>query len=370
MHHLKLMIPGPIELEDEVLAWMGAPVQAHYGEQWVAVHNETIGLLQQVFATEGKVFMMPGSGSLGNDAAAQALFAPGDHVAVGVNGNFGKRLMEILEANGVVVVPVESAPDQPLDPARFQRALTKDRTVVGVAAVHLETSTAVLNPVQEIAQVAREFNCLCLIDGVSSLGATRFQMDEWGIDVCVTASQKALGGPPGLSIVAVRPHAWDIIASQPTRARSWYLDLRRWQWYVENWGDWHPFPVTMPTPTILGLRAGLQSLLTDGLEARIAHYEALAARLRSGLNVLGLPLFVPEALMSPILTAAYCPEGINSEQVVSYLADEHQIKITAGFGPLKDRVIRIGHMGRALTEDDIDNLLNALYAFLSQYQEA
>src|SRR5690242_16300936 len=106
MHYLKLLIAGPIELEDVVLVWMGAPVQAHYGEQWVAVHNETISLLQQVFATEGKVFMMPGTGSLGNDAAVQALSAPGDHVAVGVNGNFGKRLMEILETNGVVV-PVE-----------------------------------------------------------------------------------------------------------------------------------------------------------------------------------------------------------------------------------------------------------------------
>lgn len=367
---MKLMIPGPIEVEDEVLQWMGEPIHAHYGDEWVAVHNETIGLLQQVIGTTGKVFMMPGSGSLGADAAVQSAFAPGAKVALGINGNFGRRMSEIMTANGLTVIPVEAEPNQPLDPAAFERVLSADPSIVGVAAIHLETSTAVLNPIREIAQVARAHNCLFLVDAVSSLAGTPLKMDAWGIDLCVSASQKGLGGAPGIAIVAVAPRAWEAIANQQDYHRSWYLDLRRWQWHVENWGDWHPFPVTMPTPTILGLRAGLQSLLTDGLEARIAHYEALAARLRSGLNVLGLPLFVPEALMSPILTAAYCPEGINSEQVVSYLADEHQIKITAGFGPLKDRVIRIGHMGRALTEDDIDNLLNALYAFLSQYQEA
>ncbi len=365
---LKLMIPGPIELEDEVLEWMGAPIQAHYGDEWVAIHNETVGLLQQVFATTGKVFMMPGSGSLGLDAAVQSVFAPGDHVAVGINGNFGRRLTEILVANGIVAVPVEAKPDQPLGPAKFERALADDPSIVGIAAVHLETSTAILNPARDIAHVARAHNRLCLIDAVSSLGGTELQMDTWGIDVCVSASQKGLGGAPGIAIVAVGPRAWQAITSQPERPRSWYLDLRRWQWYVESWGDWHPFPVTMPTSIILGLRAAVQSLVKVGLDARIRRYEVLAKRLRDGLRSLGLTLFVPETLMAPVLTAVHCPAGVTSGQIVKYLADEHHIKITAGFGPYKDTVIRIGHMGGAITEADIDALLAGLRQFLTERQ--
>jgi alanine-glyoxylate transaminase / serine-glyoxylate transaminase / serine-pyruvate transaminase len=367
---LKLMIPGPIELEDEVLDWMGAPVQVHYGDEWVAVHNETIDLLQQVFATVGKVFMMPGSGSLALDTAIQSTFAPGERVAVGVNGHFGNRLTEILTANGVIAVPVSAEPNQPLSPDSFARVLDTDSSIVGVAIVHLETSTAILNPVCEIAQATHERNRLCLVDAVSSLGCVEFQMDAWNIDLCLSASQKGLGGAPGIAIVAVGSRAWERINSQPERPRSWYLDLRRWQWYVENWGDWHPFPVTMPTSVVLGLRAGLQSLLSKGLEARLEHYEHLAKQLRNGLRDMGMPPSVPDSLMSPVLTAAYCPPGITSSQLMKYLADEHHIKITTGFGELRDTVIRIGHMGGALTETDIETLLSAIRQYLAEKQVA
>ncbi len=367
---LKLMIPGPIELEDEVLEWMGAPVQAHYGDEWLAVHKETIGLLQKVFATTGKVFMMPGSGSLGIDASVQSLFAPGDRVAVGVNGMFGIRLQEILTANGIIPVPVEAEPGQPLEPAKFEQVLAADPSIVGVGVVHLETSTAILNPVRDIARVVRAQNRLLLVDAVSSLAGTELQMDAWGIDLCTSASQKGLGAAPGIAIVAVGPRAWERMTNQPERPRSWYLDLRRWQWYVENWGDWHPFPVTMPTSIILGLRAALQSLLSEGIDARLQHYEVMAKRLRSGLQALGLPLFAPERLMAPVLTAVNCPPGVTSGEIVRYLAEQHHIKITAGFGPFKERVIRIGHMGNALTEADLDALLAGLRQFLSERQPA
>ena len=176
--HIKLMIPGPIELEDDVLEIMGEPVQAHYGDAWLAVHNETIGLLQQVIGTTHKVFMLPGSGSLGIDAAVQSLFAPGSRVAVGINGNFGMRMAEILKANGIVTVPVEAQPSQPLDPTQFERVFAADPSIVGAAAIHLETSTAVLNPIREIAAVCRAYNRLSLIDVVSSLGGTEYHMDE------------------------------------------------------------------------------------------------------------------------------------------------------------------------------------------------
>ena len=362
--HTKLLIPGPTEVEDSVLDWLSRPVEAHYGDYWVSVHNETIDLLGRVFGTAGKVFMLPGSGSLAADAAVQSVFAPGQRVLLGINGHFGHRWREILAANGVVPVIVDIPPDQPLPPEAFDAALAVDPGLAGIVVVHLETSTSVLNPLKELAAVARKHNRLIMADAVSSLGGTPLPMDEWGVDVCVSGSQKCLGGVAGLGIVAVNDRAWEAIASQPDYPRSWYLDLRRWQWYVENWGDWHPFPVTMPCSVILALRAALQSLLAEGLDARFARYEQLAARLRSGLADLGMRLFVPPALMAPVLTAAWCPDGVDSGAIIRYLAEEHQLKITAGFGPYKPYVIRVGHMGNAINAADIDQLLAALKEFL------
>jgi alanine-glyoxylate transaminase/serine-glyoxylate transaminase/serine-pyruvate transaminase len=203
-----------------------------------------------------------------------------------------------------------------------------------------------------------------MADAVSSLAGTTLYMDDWGIDLCVSASQKGLGGAAGLGIVAVGPRAWMRIEQGAAHARSWYLDLRRWQWYVENWADWHPFPITMPTAIVLGLRCALRSLFNDGLGIRLARYEALARRLRDGMAELGMTLFVPEERMAPILTAANCPPGVTSGELIRYLEQEHHIKITAGFGEFKERVIRIGHMGGAITEQDIDSLLAALRAYL------
>jgi alanine-glyoxylate transaminase/serine-glyoxylate transaminase/serine-pyruvate transaminase len=364
--YLKLMIPGPIELENETLEQMGGPNRVHYGDEWVQVHNETIDLLRQVFKTTGKVFMMPGSGSLGLDAAVHSTFSPGERVAVGINGHFGHRLVEVMEANGIVPVPVKAPPGQPLDPDVFARVLDQNPDIVALAAVHLETSTAVLNPIREIAVAGRARNRLVMADVVSSLAGTPLAMDEWGIDLGISASQKGLGGAAGLGIVAVAPKAWDKIEQNADHARSWYLDLRRWQWYVENWADWHPFPITMPTNTILGMRAALRSLFREGLDARFRRYEAMAHHLRRGLEALGLPLFVPDELMAPVLTAAYSFPGVPASELIRYMEREHYIKITGGFGEFKESVIRIGHMGGAITDADIDLVLSGL----SEYRKA
>ncbi|PJF39290.1 MAG: hypothetical protein CUN54_09035, partial [Phototrophicales bacterium] len=366
MSHLKLMIPGPVELEAEVLELMGKPNVPHYGDEWLKAHTETVDMLRRIFQTSGKIFLMPGSGSTGLDAAVHSLFSPGEHVVVGNNGFFGARLTEILEANGAIPISIHVDADTPLDAAAFDAVLRGNPNIVGIAAVHLETSTAVLNPAQEIAAIARKHDKLCFIDAVASLAGTDLRMDEWGIDMCVAASQKALGGAAGLAVIAVGERGWQAIENRTAPMRSWSLDLKRWQWYVDNWGDWHPHPGTMPTAVLYGLRKALQNLLNEGLEARFQKYDLLARRLREGLMEIGLSLFVPEELMTPVLTAAYCPPGINAGQLVKQLETDFQIKITSGFQQYKERVIRIGHMGGAITESDIDELLDALRQIISE----
>jgi alanine-glyoxylate transaminase / serine-glyoxylate transaminase / serine-pyruvate transaminase len=362
----KLMIPGPVDVEAAVLDMLAEPVQAHYGDEWVAIHNETLELLRQVFVTEGRVYMLPGSGSLAADAVIHSMFKPGDRIALGINGFFGIRWREIIEANGMTPVVIETPLDQPLDPAAFDRLLAEDPSIAGVAAVQLETSTALLNPIRAIAQVTRKHDKLFVVDAVSGLAGAEYRMDEWGVDATVSGSQKGLGGVAGIGLAALNDRAWAAV-EQAGPARSWYLDLRRWEWYVQNWADWHPFPITMPCSVILALRVALQSLLAEGLDNRLRRCETLAQRLRAGLVEIGMELFIPETLMSPVLTAAYCPPGAKSADVVRFVAEQHNIKITAGFGAVKDQVVRIGHMGAMISENDIDRLLDALRHFVDEY---
>jgi alanine-glyoxylate transaminase/serine-glyoxylate transaminase/serine-pyruvate transaminase len=307
--------------------------------------------------------MLPGSGSLGADAAVGSTFAPGERVLVGINGFFGTRWREILEANGMIPVVIETPLDQALDPAQFDQILTDDPSIVGVIAVHLETSTAVLNPIRELAAVTRAHNALFMVDAISSLAGTPLRMDEWGVDVCVSAPQKGIGGVAGLAFVAANARAWEKISNLPENPRSWFLDLRRWQRAAEGPNNWHPYPVTMPSSTIMGLRAALQSLINDGLEARIHNYERMANRLRAELQTLGFSLFVPATMMSPVLTTAYCPPAISAPEIVRYLAIKHHIQISLGFGTYRERMIRIGHMGGALDDGDIDELLLGIRQF-------
>jgi len=229
---------------------------------------------------------------------------------------------------------------------------------------HVETTTGVINPVREIAQVARDHSVLVLVDAVASLGGVEFAMDDWGVDLCCTASQKCLGGPPGLAPVAVGPGAWAAIDRRSPSSRSWYLDLRTWREAAGEWASWHPYPVTVPTNLMLALRAGLQALMADGISRRLAYYQGLASRLRTGLRALDMPPFVADAWAAPVVTAACAPSGVPSGEIVAFLEREHGIKISGGFGPLQDKIFRIGHMGPTITPQDIDDLLAALADFL------
>jgi alanine-glyoxylate transaminase/serine-glyoxylate transaminase/serine-pyruvate transaminase len=361
----RLMVPGPVTVEDDVLHEMGSPVQVHYGPQWTAIYKETTALLQQVFQTQGDVHILVGSGSAGLDAAVGSMTAPGDTIVIGCNGFFGERLLAIGHGYGLNVVPVEAPFGRPLDPSAFDRALAEHPDAAAVMAIHLETSTTVLNPIQEIAAVARRYDVPFMVDVVSSLGGVPVAMDDWGIDICISASQKCLGAPPGLAPVAVSPRAWAAMERKPQRQHGWYLNLQTWRYYATEWSTWHPYPVTMATNNVLALRAGLHSLLAGGLDQRFQRYRELARYLRDGLRGLGLSLFTAEDEMAPVLTGVRSPDGVPSSQIVSYLFAEHDIRISGGFGEqLRDKIFRIGHMGAAITEADLDAVLEGLVAYL------
>jgi alanine-glyoxylate transaminase/serine-glyoxylate transaminase/serine-pyruvate transaminase len=364
------MIPGPVRPEDEALLAMGGPVQPHYGPEWARIHHETVDLLRQVYQTRGDAFILVGSGSSALDACLGSALAGGEQVVIGVNGWFGERLMAIADAYGLEAIPVTAPWGQPLDPADFRKAFEANPQARLAAVVHLETSTTIVNPIEQIAEVAGRYGRVLMVDAVSSLGGVPLPMDDWGIGLCASASQKCLGAPPGLSTVAVNPSAWSLIDRNENKGHGWYLNLRVWRKHAIEWADWHPFPITMATNNVLALRAGLRLLLAEGLEVRIQRYRRLALRLRQGLRRIGMPPTTPDEVMAPVLTAAYGPAGVPTSEIVSYMSEVHHTKIAGGLGEsLKDKIIRIGHMSPTLSEADIDEVVDQLGRFTPAWRD-
>lgn len=359
----KLMIPGPVDVDDGVLEPMGAPVAAHYGQEWTQLYKGTTELLRQIFRTQGDVFLLVSSGSGGMEAAVASLFREGQRVLVGVNGFFGERLEAIARSRSLDVVPVVAPWGTPLDPDAVRKAVAESGDVAGIVIVHHETSTGVLNPVREIGSLAQEYGLAYVVDAVSSLGGEELCMDEWGIDICVTASQKCLEAPPGVAPVAVGRRAWQRMDSQPDGSAGWYLNLKVWRQFAQDWGDWHPFPVTLPTNNVLALRAALDVLAAEGLEARIARYRQIAGIVREGIRRMNWSLFVDGEAASSTISVVRRPSGLDVGDLITFLREKRGIRIAGGLGPLQGQIFRVGHMGRAATRGYATMFLEGLRAY-------
>ncbi len=358
------MIPGPVQPEENVLRAMGAPVQPHYGTFFKDLYNETVDLLKPIFGTQSDVFVLVGSGSAANDACIGSLCPSGKKILVGVNGFFGERLCAIADNYHLEVVPVMAELGKPLQPNDFADALRRHSDIYAVAVVHLETSTTIINPIAEIGQVLRRFGVPYIVDAVSTLGGMPIDMDDLSIDLCASASQKCLGAPPGLAPVAVSQRGWEDIGRNKNTGHGWYLNLGVWKQYAHDWGDWHPFPVTMASSNLSALNVALHNLSAEGIASRLKRFRELAMRLRAGLRRVGMLPFTPDELLAPILTGAYGPPGVPTSKIVDYMAETHHIKIAGGLGAkLKDKIFRIGHMAPSLTEADIDEVVEALAGF-------
>ena len=355
----RLLIPGPIELEWDTLQAMARPLLPHYGREWLEIYDRTRQLLRYAFQTAHDVLLIPGSGSAGLEAGLGSFLGDGEtEVLIISNGFFGQRLQEIARSYAPPerVHLLEGEPNRPLPPERLAQALVEKPRITLVAAVHCETSTGLLNPVRDYARVCREQGKLFMIDAISSLGGAELRCDEWGIDICVSASQKGLEGAPGLSLVVLSPRAWEAVLARETP--GWYLDLKTWHRYAEEWADWHPYPVTLPISVIYGLQTSLERIAAEGLEERWARHRRMARLLRRGLEGLGFAPFVPEEYSSPTVTAARGRPDFPAERVLQELRRQG-ILISGGIGPLRGRIFRVGHMG---PQASLEMLLPLLFA--------
>lgn len=364
MPPMKLMIPGPVDIPEDAREAMSVPSMPHYGRDWIRLFGETQEMARQVFGTRNDLYILAGPGTMALEAALGSALEPGDAVLIPNNGFFAERLVTVMEGLGLTPLEVRAPWGAPVLPEQVEAALAEHPEVKALVVVHHETSTGLLNPLEALCAVARAHDLLIVVDAVSSLGGVPLPVDEWGIDFCVTVANKVLETPPALALLSISEKGWAQIQRRQAR-RGWYLDLKTWRWYADNWGDWHPTPVTMPTSNLYALHHNLTRLLEEGVAGRIAAYRAAMLAVRRGLEAVGCRMLIEdEQYASPLTTAFYPPEGIDPAKMQAWLKDEAQVMISGGLGDLKGKILRIGHIGLARQRDYVVSFLLAVEDYL------
>ncbi len=358
-----LLGPGPSMADPRVLRAMATPLLGQFDPEFSGIMNEVMALCRFAFQTDNaKTFPVSGTGRAGLEAAMASLIEPEDRVVVGECGNFGQLLIEIAERCGAEVVPVRAEWGRVIEPEAIETALQGGHTKL-VALIHGETSTGVLQPLEEIAHVVHRYEALVLADAVVTLGGCEVAVDRWGIDIAVAATQKCLSCPSGLAPLTFNARAEALLEARHSKIQSNYLDLGQLARY---WSADRFNHHTAPTAMVYGLREALRALQVEGLEPRYARHRLHGGALRAGIQALGLQLFgqTPSAYRLPMLTPIIVPDGIDDLRVRSLLLQDFGIEIGAAFGPLLGRVWRIGTLGYSATRQNVLLCLAALEAVL------
>jgi len=356
-HIRTLLGPGPSNVHPRVLKAMATPLVGHLDPDFLQVMDESKELLKLVFQTENSLTIpLSGTGSAGMEASLFNLIEEGDEVLVAVNGYFGERMCQMIPRCGGRVRRIEAPWGEVFDPDQIEDALQEGAVKV-VAIVHAETSTGVLQPLEEISQIVHSYGALLLVDAVTSLGGVDLGVDEWDIDACYSGTQKCLSCPPGLSPITFGPRAEDTLLNRRTPVGSWYLDLSLIQRY---WGKERTYHHTAPISMNYALREALRLIAEEGLEARFARHLLNQRALVAGLEAMGLQLLVPEEYRLPTLTTVRVPTGVEEAQVRSRLLREFSIEIAGGLGDLRGQIWRIGLMGHSSWRENVLLLLSAL----------
>jgi alanine-glyoxylate transaminase / serine-glyoxylate transaminase / serine-pyruvate transaminase len=348
-----LLGPGPSPVSARVMRAMARPVLSHLDPVMMGILDDVRTRLDRVFgAREGAFsFAVSGTGTSGMEAAVANVTTPGVRALVVVSGYFGDRLAQMLERCGASVRRIDVEWGRACDPAAVERALAAERAEI-VAVVHAETSTGVLNPVQDIVAVARRYDALTIVDAVTSLGAVPVDVGAWDADVCYSCTQKGLGAPSGLAPVSFSSRALE----RGGAARSFYFDVNLLQDYWIRRKYHH----TISAPLVYALSEALQVVEEEGLAERWRRHERHHLALAAGLDALGLSLLPPPRERLWTLNAVRVPAGLDEAAVRRGLLDEFNIEIGAGLGPLAGRIWRVGLMGSGSTVANVLLFIAAL----------
>ncbi|MBE0688336.1 MAG: alanine--glyoxylate aminotransferase family protein [Anaerolineaceae bacterium] len=356
-----LLGPGPSMVHPRVLRAMAHPLIGHLDPQFVNLMNEVQDLLRYVYETKNEItFPISGTGSAGMDAVVGNFVEPGDPVLVCVNGYFGERLCEMVRRYGGDLSRLDKNWGDAFEPEELAIAL-KTKSAKIVMIVMAETSTGVLQPLEEITKIVHENGALLLVDCVTSLGGMPVTIDKLGIDIAYSGTQKCLGCPPGLSPITINNLAREKLHTRKSQIPSWYLDISLIESY---WGKERTYHHTAPITMNYALRESLRLIQEEGLEKRYIRHKENAEFFWDCLEEIDLKPVVNYKYRLPSLTTIMVPEGIDASEVCSRLLNEYNIEIAGGLGALKGKVWRVGLMGFSSSKENILLLISALTRIL------
>ena len=355
-----LMIPGPIEFTPEVLRAMGMPTTSHVAPNFIEVFGQALERLREVFlCPSGQPFVLAGSGTLAMDTAAANLIEAGDKALVVNTGYFGDRFSDILERYGAQVTHVRAPAigDAP-SLEQVEAALKEGQKVMTIT--HVDTSTAVGTDVKGLAALGRRYGALVLVDGVCGTAGEEMRQEEWGVDLALTASQKAIGVPPGLALVVAGPRAMEAFRKRKTPVGSYYADWNLWLPIMEAYEERRPGYFGTPAVNLVwALNVSLGQILDEGMDARFARHRLLSEACKAGIEALGMSQVpVRPEVTATTITAPYFPAGVD-RSVLGHIKEAGAI-LAGGLHPaIRAQYFRIGHMG-AVSVSDILATLGAI----------
>jgi aspartate aminotransferase-like enzyme len=348
------MLPGPTNVSDRVMNAMLKPMVNHRSTDFTELLRSITEKGKYLFQTKEEVVTITASGTGGVEAAAFALVRPGDNVVVPVYGEFGQRLAEAVELAGGNAVKVFAEPGHVPRLDDIKEAIRRTDKLKAVYLVHNETSTGCAVPyAQELAKAAHERDAFFVVDAVSSMGGYAIPVDEWGVDLCVTASQKCIAAPPGLVLISLNSKVADFLKKTPPTVR--YFDLGKHLDFLEH--GYTPF--TPAVSLYYALEEALAVLMEETLERRVERHARCASQIYSAIESMGLEGFAHKSCRSNTVIAVNYPKGVDDEQFREMLSEEHNVVITGGFALLKGKIFRVGSMGE-VSDADVKETMDAM----------
>jgi len=349
-----IMLPGPTNVPDRVMRAMTKPIINHRGPEFAALLKDIEENLKYAFQTKNDVYVLTSSGTGGVECAIGNIVNPSDKVIVPVFGVFSERMKEKVARRGGKAVEVPIEWEEAPTAEQIEQAVKKEKDAKAIAVVYNETSTGVtVRDLPKIGKIAKENDLIFMVDAISILGGDQLPIDEWGVDLCVTGSQKCLACPPGLALISVSPKAWEAV--EKTAVRPYYFDLEQ----IREFAAKGATPFTPALPIFYALDEALQLIREEGLKERFRRHETCAKAFYKAIEAMKLKPYPNEKARSNTVIAINIPTGVDGEEFRKIMKERYKTVIAGGMGKLKASIFRIGCMG-IISEAETLQTINAL----------
>lgn len=352
------LVPGPTQVDQRVLESLSQQIVTHLHEDWRPYYMQVCRKVAEIFMTSGDVYLMASSGTGGFEAAISSMVEPGEKILALTNGYFGDRTEMIAKSYHLETEVLSFPTDQAIDPEVLRERLAQGLgNIVAVGVVHSESQNGILNPIKEISQICNEFDVPLIVDGVSALGGVEFRMDDWGVDIAISATQKCMGGVVGMAMVAINNKSWKYFEKK--KGTGFYFNLNIWRDYVYH-SVIHPHPWSMSETLVHSVDVAVELIFQEGLENRWKRHWDLYDCYATELGKLGFEMFVPRQAACPTVISINKHPKLSIEDLSRRLKEEYGILIGVGIHQQRGKIWRIGNMADQATNEKAEKLIRAV----------